>query len=187
MEARANRLHNGNRLSGVAENRILVGDCFQFSQIQRPAAFKNIVSRGDVNDPQLTRILHQGLRNIVRQRCRNGFRGWVIQERDERFLWYFKLDEIHADRFYFCLLYTSFVAAAGYFAVIGGGELLDRLGEWADRTSGAARTLLGTMFGTLARERWVWITPVVLVLALYLSVIFQPGQAETGPVMYALF
>jgi hypothetical protein len=43
------------------------------------------------------------------------------------------------------------------------------------------------MFGTLARERWVWITPVVLVLALYLSVIFQPGQAETGPVMYALF
>jgi alginate O-acetyltransferase complex protein AlgI len=81
----------------------------------------------------------------------------------------------------------TFVAAAGYFAVIGGGELLDRLGEWADRTSGAARTLLGTMFGTLARERWVWITPVVLVLALYLSVIFQPGQAETGPVMYALF
>jgi hypothetical protein len=77
----------------------------------------------------------------------------------------------------------TLLAAAGYFAVIGGGELLDRLGEWADRTSGAARTL----FGTLARERWVWITPAVLVLALYLSVIFQPGHAETGPVMYALF
>jgi alginate O-acetyltransferase complex protein AlgI len=77
----------------------------------------------------------------------------------------------------------TLLAAAGYFAVIAGGGLLDRLGEWADRTSGAARTLLGT----LARERWVWIAPVVLVLALYLSVIFQPGQAETGPVMYALF
>jgi hypothetical protein len=38
-----------------------------------------------------------------------------------------------------------------------------------------------------ADERWVWITPVVVVMALYLSVIFQPGQAETGPVMYALF
>src|SRR5208283_1423158 len=67
----------------------------------------------------------------------------------------------------------TFLAAAGYFAVIGGGALLDRLEE--------------TALGTLARERWVWITPLVLVLALYLSVIFQPGQAETGPVMYALF
>jgi hypothetical protein len=74
----------------------------------------------------------------------------------------------------------TFVAAAGYFAVIGGGELLDRLSKTAP---GGLRTLLGT----LARERWVWITPVVLVLALYLSAIFQPGQAETGPVMYALF
>jgi alginate O-acetyltransferase complex protein AlgI len=74
----------------------------------------------------------------------------------------------------------TFVAAAGYFVVIGLGELLDRLSKTAP---GGLRTLLGT----LARERWVWITPVVLVLALYLSVIFQPGQAETGPVMYALF
>ena len=77
----------------------------------------------------------------------------------------------------------TLLAAVGYFAVIGGGGLLDRLGEWADRTSGATRTFLGN----LARERWVWITPVVLVLALYLSVIFQPGHAETGPIMYALF
>lgn len=74
----------------------------------------------------------------------------------------------------------TLLAAAGYFAVIGTGALLDRLSEPAP---GRLRTLLGT----LARERWVWITPVVVVLALYLSVIFQPGQAETGPVMYALF
>jgi alginate O-acetyltransferase complex protein AlgI len=85
----------------------------------------------------------------------------------------------------------TFAAAGGYFAVIGGGELLDRLSEaargWTETSPGAMRTLLGNLFGTLARERWVWITPVVVVLALYLSVIFQPGQAETGPVMYALF
>ena len=46
---------------------------------------------------------------------------------------------------------------------------------------------LTSIFATLARERWVWITPVVVVAALYLSVMFQPGHAETGPVMYALF
>jgi alginate O-acetyltransferase complex protein AlgI len=85
----------------------------------------------------------------------------------------------------------TFVASAGYFAVIGGGALLDRLSEFAHRQAETApdklRTLLVTFLGTLANERWVWITPVVLVLALYLSVIFQPGHSEAGPVMYALF
>ncbi len=74
----------------------------------------------------------------------------------------------------------TLLAAGGYFAVIGGGALLDRLGEIAPGP-------FGTLLRTLANERWVWITPVVIVLTLYLSVIFQPGQAETGPVMYALF
>jgi alginate O-acetyltransferase complex protein AlgI len=74
----------------------------------------------------------------------------------------------------------TLLAAGGYFAVIGGGVLLDRL-------SGSAPGLFGTLLQTLANERWVWITPVVLVATIYLSVIFQPGQAGTGPVMYALF
>ncbi len=83
----------------------------------------------------------------------------------------------------------TLLAAAGYFAVIGAGELLDRLSEIRPGTREELRSAIcvGTVFGTLARERWVWITPVVIVLALYLSVIFQPGPAETGPVMYALF
>lgn len=77
----------------------------------------------------------------------------------------------------------TLLAAVGYFAVIGAGELLDRLGEQANGKAGAMQRL----FSTLARERWVWITPVVVVLVLYLSVIFQPGSSDTGPVMYALF
>jgi alginate O-acetyltransferase complex protein AlgI len=81
----------------------------------------------------------------------------------------------------------TLAAAVGYFAVIGGGNLLDRVATWArdeqEPTSGGIALLLRM----LADERWVWITPLVLVLALYLSVIFQPGHAETGPVMYALF
>jgi lysylphosphatidylglycerol synthetase-like protein (DUF2156 family) len=93
----------------------------------------------------------------------------------------------------FCVM--TLVAAVGYFAVIGGSVLLDRLGEFArsekKTAPGGVPSRLGNAFrsllGTLADERWVWIAPVVLVLALYLSVIFQPGHAETGPVMYALF
>jgi len=82
----------------------------------------------------------------------------------------------------------TLLAAVGYFAVIGAGELLDYLSEAATRTLGTSLgNLLGNVINALARERWVWITPVVVVLAIYLSVIFQPGQSETGPVMYALF
>jgi alginate O-acetyltransferase complex protein AlgI len=81
----------------------------------------------------------------------------------------------------------TFVAAAGYFAVIGGTVLLDRLAEAARKRQETAPGRISSWLGILANERWVWITPVVVVLAIYLSVIFQPGHAETGPVMYALF
>jgi hypothetical protein len=89
----------------------------------------------------------------------------------------------------FCVM--TFLAAAGYFAVIGGGFLLDRLAEsgrrWRETATSGLVRWFGNALGILANERWVWITPVVVVLALYLSVMFKPGHAETGPVMYALF
>ena len=85
----------------------------------------------------------------------------------------------------------TFLAAASYFAVIGACELLDRLGKavrgWGETAQGTAKTLLANLLGSLADERWVWITPVVIVAAVYLSVIFQPGHADTSPIMYALF
>lgn len=84
------------------------------------------------------------------------------------------------------LYLMTFLAAAGYFAVVAGSALLDRLGEFARRHD-APPTWWRVWLGALLNERWVWITPLVLVLTLYLSVIFQPGKAETGPVMYGLF
>lgn len=84
-----------------------------------------------------------------------------------------------------------FAAVAGYFAVIAGAALLDHLKAQA-RTqdpldAGWLYSRMANLLVVLANERWVWITPVVLVSILYLSAIFQPGQSETGPVMYALF
>jgi hypothetical protein len=77
------------------------------------------------------------------------------------------------------------VAAVGYFAVLGAMELLNRLAVSSSKSN--LRNPLQTFFTILAKERWVWIAPAVVVLTIYLSVIFQPGHAETGPVMYALF
>jgi hypothetical protein len=100
----------------------------------------------------------------------------------------------------FCVM--TLAAAVGYFAVLAGDALLDRISEAAsrairDRAETASSNFAGTSvnFATLparflnafARERWVWIAPIVLVLALYLSVIFHPGHTDTGPAMYALF
>lgn len=83
--------------------------------------------------------------------------------------------------------FMTFLAMAGYFAVIGCAELLDRLGEFARKQGEARPGAMLSLLRVVADERWVWITPVVLVLGLYLSVIFQVGHSETGPVMYALF
>jgi hypothetical protein len=93
------------------------------------------------------------------------------------------------------LYLMTVMAAAGYFSVIGAANLLDRLGAYADRLSQNTEAksfklpgaLISSFLGAIANERWIWITPLVVVLTLYLSVIFQPGQAETGPMMYALF
>jgi alginate O-acetyltransferase complex protein AlgI len=79
------------------------------------------------------------------------------------------------------------VAAVGYFAVVAAGEVLDRVAAFSGHSVAGFSAAVRSAFATLAAERWVWITPVVLVLVLYLSVIFQPGQSETGPIMYALF
>jgi alginate O-acetyltransferase complex protein AlgI len=78
-------------------------------------------------------------------------------------------------------------AGLGYFAALGGGMLLDRLAERARDPEHAAPAVVTRLIGLVADERWVWVMPIVVVSALYLSVIFHPGHAETGPVMYALF
>jgi D-alanyl-lipoteichoic acid acyltransferase DltB (MBOAT superfamily) len=89
------------------------------------------------------------------------------------------------------LYFMTLAASVGYFAVLGAGSLLDRLRDTVGRLvkAGGAnwRELPIALLAALADERWIWITPLVAVLTLYLSVIFQPGRAETGPVMYALF
>jgi D-alanyl-lipoteichoic acid acyltransferase DltB (MBOAT superfamily) len=84
------------------------------------------------------------------------------------------------------LYLMTFLAAAGYFAVVAGAALLDRLEKFVCRDDGR-RSWWRVLLSAFVQERWVWIAPIVVVLTLYLSVIFQPGHAQTGPVMYGLF
>jgi hypothetical protein len=81
----------------------------------------------------------------------------------------------------------TFACAAGYFAVIGASALLDQVGiRVRNRVQEEPSLIRGLLFAAV-NERWVWMAPVIVVAGLLLSVILQPGQVQTGPVMYALF
>ncbi|HTS35597.1 MAG TPA: MBOAT family O-acyltransferase [Candidatus Solibacter sp.] len=81
----------------------------------------------------------------------------------------------------------AFAAFAGYYVALLVGNMLDRWSKASAGVSGAKAGLINSAFAALANDRWVWITPLVVVLTLYLSIVFHPGHAKTGPVMYALF
>jgi len=80
-----------------------------------------------------------------------------------------------------------FVAVAGYFVVIGATMALDYLGDIAEVLGGRHSRRFAAVIAAASNERWVWVAPIVMVLAIYLSVIFHPGHADTGPVIYTLF
>ena len=85
-------------------------------------------------------------------------------------------------------LYILVIAAVGgYFAIIGASLGLDYLGEKAKVWSAHGQRGWATVVVAASNERWVWLAPLVVVLVIYVSVVFQPGHAETGPAMYAVF
>jgi alginate O-acetyltransferase complex protein AlgI len=70
----------------------------------------------------------------------------------------------------------------GYFACLGVASFLNLL---------AAATLSSPQYpaiiGMIARDRWVWIAPLAVIVALYVFVLAQPGQTITQPMLYRLF
>jgi len=72
--------------------------------------------------------------------------------------------------------------AAGYFACLMIGWLLDRLGEASFDSPRNQRAA-----ALISKERWVWVVPVAVVLAVYAFVLVRPGQTEAPPMLYRLF
>ena len=84
------------------------------------------------------------------------------------------------------------LAMAGYFAVVGVAAWLDRQAEpvqSAVSISGAAgyEPAKGGVLAILARDRWVWVIPIAVVLMVYaLSFLRQPVPL-VGSMMYQVF
>jgi alginate O-acetyltransferase complex protein AlgI len=90
----------------------------------------------------------------------------------------------------FCGL--SLLAMIGYFAVVGIAALLDRQARPAPSAAsvgGAAgyeRSPSGVL-ALLARDRWVWVVPIVIVLTVYALLILHQPVPLIGPMMYRVF
>jgi alginate O-acetyltransferase complex protein AlgI len=82
-------------------------------------------------------------------------------------------------------LYLLVVASVlGYFAVVAVSTLLDRISEPEGEYNASSFHYLWQL---LSRERWVWATPLTLIMALYLRLIMQTQQAVAAPLLYRLF
>ena len=62
--------------------------------------------------------------------------------------------------------------------------LLDRISEPEGEYNASSFHYLWQL---LSRERWVWATPLTLIMALYLRLIMQTQQAVAAPLLYRLF
>jgi hypothetical protein len=80
----------------------------------------------------------------------------------------------------------------GYFAVVGIAALLDRQARPAPSAAsvgGAAgyeRSPSGVL-ALLARDRWVWVVPIVIDLTVYALLILHQPVPLIGPMMYRVF
>jgi len=73
-----------------------------------------------------------------------------------------------------------FATVAGYFAVIAATMALDYLGDIAKALGGSRSRPLAAVIAAASNERWVWVAPILMVLAIYFSEIFHPGHPDTG-------
>src|SRR3984885_248181 len=72
--------------------------------------------------------------------------------------------------------------AIGYFCSVVAGKLLDRLA--AANFSAPRRQAIA---GMISNERWVWIAPLAIIVAIYVFAIAQTGQTVSAPMLYRLF
>lgn len=84
------------------------------------------------------------------------------------------------------------LAMAGYFAVIGMAAWLDRQalpGQSAVSSSGATdyEPARGGVLAILARDRWVWVIPIAVVLTMYVLLFLRQSVPLLGPMMYQIF
>jgi hypothetical protein len=114
--------------------------------------------------------------------------GWILFRADSQSQAREMLSSVFSAKSYFYRIlpdsmYLLVIAiAAGYFGCIAAGALLDRLA--AASFSTPRRQAIA---GMISNERWVWIAPLAIIVAVYVFAIAQPGQTATSPMLYRLF
>jgi|HubBroStandDraft_4_1064222.scaffolds.fasta_scaffold00980_2 alginate O-acetyltransferase complex protein AlgI len=114
--------------------------------------------------------------------------GWILFRANSRSEAWTMLSSVFSAKSYFYRalpdsMYLLVVTVmVGYFACLGVASFLDRL---------AAATLSSPQYpaiiGMIARDRWVWIAPLAVIVAVYVFVLAQPDQTITQPMLYRLF
>ncbi len=84
------------------------------------------------------------------------------------------------------------IAMAGYFAAVGIAAFLDGQAPLEQSEAGVggemgSRRAPSGVLALLARERWVWVLPIAVVLWLYVLLILHPQGPLVGPMMYQVF
>jgi alginate O-acetyltransferase complex protein AlgI len=77
------------------------------------------------------------------------------------------------------------MAAIGYFGVVGIARLLTSAAKQLEAKAEVSQDALG--WNLMRQDRWIWVVPLAVVLALYAFVIVHPDQTSVSPIMYRLF
>ena len=72
--------------------------------------------------------------------------------------------------------------AIGYFCSVAVGKLLDGLAA-ANFSSPRCQAIAGM----ISKQRWVWIAPLAIIVAVYVFAIAQTGETVSAPMLYRLF
>lgn len=75
------------------------------------------------------------------------------------------------------------VAAFGYFGVIASVSFLDH----REATFEPGSSFVSRILGAAARNRWVWVAPLLIVTSIYIVVVLQPETTSASPFLYRLF
>jgi alginate O-acetyltransferase complex protein AlgI len=114
--------------------------------------------------------------------------GWILFRANSRSEAWTMLSSVFSAKSYFYRVLPDSMyllvetVMLGYFACLGVARFLDRLAVVTSRSP-----QYPAIIGMIARDRWVWIAPLAVIVAVYVFVLAQPGQTITQPMLYRLF
>jgi alginate O-acetyltransferase complex protein AlgI len=81
------------------------------------------------------------------------------------------------------------LSLATYFSVIALGGFLNRIEDRRTESTGTPRVpvTVSSLLGAMARERWVWVGPLVIVISIYVYVLVRPQGVAPSPFVYRIF